>query len=180
MLYLALGLSLLALLIALLALGRVGALTARFDEVARDTRRRFENLDEAAEASGGGDLRRVVAALAQGTPMTAEMVMEGRTWRDVEGPEGSKMVLGGDARVIDVRTPSETAGGILPGALLIPLDDLEARMGEIPRDGQPTLIYCAMGMRSAAACEFLSSQGYEHLHNLAEGIGAWSGPTVRP
>lgn len=178
MLYLALGLAVLALLIALAALGRAASASARIEEIGRDLRRRFDNLAE--ESSNEGDLRRVVAALAEGTPMTAEMVLEGRMWREIGAAEGLELVTTGGARVLDVRTPGETAGGTLPDALTIPLDQLEDRHTELPRDGRPLLVYCAAGMRSAAACDFLSNQGVSGLHNLAGGIGAWAGPTVRP
>ena len=53
-------------------------------------------------------------------------------------------------------------------------------MKEIPRDGKPTLLYCAAGGRSAAACELLSSLGYVGLINLQGGFSSWSGPTERP
>jgi len=56
---------------------------------------------------------------------------------------------------------------------------LEERWKEIPKDGRKTLVYCAGGERSAAACEFLSRQGYENLYNLAGGFHAWSGPTAK-
>ena len=46
--------------------------------------------------------------------------------------------------------------------------------------GKPLLVCCAGGSRSAAACEFLSQQGYAGLHNLEGGMNSWSGPRVRP
>ena len=168
-----------AFLFALIALQRAARLSARLEELALDTHRRFRNAEEGASSPGDNDLRRTVAALAAGTPMTADMVMEGRLWREVEGSEAQELVETGGAHVLDVRTAGETAAGILPGALLIPLDELEARHGELPRDGKPLLIYCAMGVRSASACDFLSSEGFANLHNLGGGIGAWTGPTTR-
>lgn len=173
-------LAILACFVALWALVRATAVSARLDELAQDTRRRFGNLEPDDGAPGGGDLRRTVAALAAGTPMTAAMVMEGRLWREVEGSEAHTLAQASGTHVLDVRTPGETAGAILPGALLIPLDQLEARCAELPRDGKPVLVYCAMGVRSASACEFLSSRGFDNLHNLGGGIGAWTGPTARP
>jgi len=83
-------------------------------------------------------------------------------------------------RVVDVRTPQETAAGMIPGALRIPVDEIEQRMKELPRDGRRTLVYCAGGSRSAAACEFLSRQGYEELYNLEGGFQSWSGPRAKP
>ena len=65
-------------------------------------------------------------------------------------------------------------------ALLLPIEQIEERWPEIPKDGRTTLIYCAVGERSAAACEILSLQGYTNLHNLDGGIMSWSGPVERP
>jgi len=169
-----------ALLFALVALLRASSLSRRVEQLSVDTHRRLRNMEKDTEPGGDDDLRRTVAALAAGNPMTAEMVMEGRLWGEVEGSEAKALVDAGGAHVLDVRTPGETAAGILPGALLIPLDQLEDRCDELPRDGQPFLVYCAMGMRSASACEFLSSQGFANLHNLGGGIGAWTGPTTNP
>ena len=41
--------------------------------------------------------------------------------------------------MLDVRTSAETAGGVIPGAILIPVDELEARVRELPKDGRATL-----------------------------------------
>jgi hydroxyacylglutathione hydrolase len=72
------------------------------------------------------------------------------------------------------------AAGIIPGAILIPIDEIETRMKEIPRDGRTTLVYCASGGRSAAACEFLSRAGWGELMNLEGGFSAWNGPKATP
>ena len=74
----------------------------------------------------------------------------------------------------------ETAGGIIPGAQLIPIEELEERAREVRRSEKPLLIYCAGGGRSAAACEFLSGQGQLGLQNLSGGIGSWGGAVTRP
>jgi rhodanese-related sulfurtransferase len=108
------------------------------------------------------------------------MIREGRLWHEAPPAEGARMVAGGGVRVVDVRTPQETSLGIIPGALLIPVDQLEGRLKELPRDGRKTLVYCAGGARSAAACEFLSAQGYDELYNLEGGFQSWSGPTAKP
>src|SRR5439155_1724028 len=108
------------------------------------------------------------------------VVLEGRLWRAASPDEAKQMVAAGNLRILDVRTPRETAGGIIPGAILIPVQELEARWKEIPRDGRTTLVYCAGGERSAAACEMLSAKGYENLFNLSGGMLSWGGPTARP
>lgn len=169
----------LALLVGLYALGRAANANARAEELERDLRRRAENALEEARREVEV-VKKLVAALAEGGTLTREQVLEGRLWSDVSPDQGRKLVEGGDVRLVDVRTPQETAGGVIPGALLIPIDELEARLREVPRDGKRTLVYCAGGGRSAAACEFLSQQGYSNLLNLEGGFSSWSGPRARP
>ena len=78
-------------------------------------------------------------------------------------------------------TVRSTAAGtpVIPGAQVVPVEELEARAREIARLGRPLLVYCAMGARSAAACEFLSHQGHEGLLNLADGFQGWTGPRAQ-
>lgn len=66
------------------------------------------------------------------------------------------------ATLLDVRTPGEFASGHVEGAVNIPVQELGARMAEVPRD-RPVVVYCHSGARSASAAERLSSDGYEVL-----------------
>ncbi len=74
----------------------------------------------------------------------------------VDGPQGHALMvaLGDKLVVLDVRTPEEVAQGQVPGALLIPVQELEARWREIPED-RPVLIVCRTGRRAAAAYDML-------------------------
>lgn len=179
MLLTALILAAVALLAALVALTRAGSAASRAAECEREQRRQRDGFANELSSSVR-NLRELIANLAEGQTPTREMIVEGRLWRDVPPQEGVELVAAGNLRLIDVRTPQETAGGIIPGALLIPIDQVEARLAEIPRDGAATLIYCAGGGRSAAACEFLTSQGFRNLMNLEGGFGSWTGPRARP
>jgi rhodanese-related sulfurtransferase len=71
-------------------------------------------------------------------------------------------------QLIDVREADEFAEGRLPGALNIPLSELETRFTEIGRDA-PVVLVCARGGRSAMAAEYMASQGYSVLYNLESG-----------
>lgn len=167
-----------ALAVALMAWMKAGSSKARIDELERELRRRTENAAEELR----NELRvqrELLATVAEGGRLSREQVLEGRLWSDASVQQALALVQSG-ARVLDVRTPGETAGGVIPGALLIPVDQLEARVRELPKDGKPLLVCCAGGSRSAAACEFLSQQGYSSLHNLEGGMNSWSGPRVRP
>lgn len=77
--------------------------------------------------------------------------------------------------LLDVRQPEEFAHAALPGATLVPLDTLPARLEELAewRD-QKVVVYCHHGMRSAHAIGWLSGQGFNKLVNLSGGIDRWS------
>ena len=53
-------------------------------------------------------------------------------------------------QLIDVRQPDEYTEGHIPGALLLPLDDLEDRVSDLPQE-QDIVFYCRSGARSQAA-----------------------------
>nr|WP_145484726.1 MULTISPECIES: rhodanese-like domain-containing protein [Streptomyces] len=77
--------------------------------------------------------------------------------------------------VIDVRTPGEYAGGRVPGALNIPLDQLDRALPEIRAAAErgEVLVVCASGARSENACRKLAGQGV-HTATLEGGTGAWA------
>jgi adenylyltransferase/sulfurtransferase len=80
---------------------------------------------------------------------------------------GSKPVL------LDVREPYEYSLCHLEDSKLIPLGELERRVGELdPTD--EIVVYCHVGVRSARAVEFLSSRGFRKVRNLSGGIKAWA------
>ena len=82
--------------------------------------------------------------------------------------------------LLDVRTPAEfLQDGRVAQSTLIPLQELEQRLNELPTD-KPIVCICRSGNRSAAACDLLRSRGYEAI-NVASGIRAWKAadyPTV--
>jgi rhodanese-related sulfurtransferase len=177
--YAALGLAVVALIVAFLAKSTASKLAGQVEDVKRDAARRVENAAQETEAKLTL-LRRMLAQMAGGAKLTPEQILEERLYHEIDTREAAQLVAAGNVRIVDVRTPQETASGIIVGAQLIPVDQLEARMREIPKDGKPTILYCAGGGRSAAACEFLSQQGYENLLNLSGGFGSWSGPKAKP
>ncbi len=79
------------------------------------------------------------------------------------------------ALILDVRTPMEFAGGHLPGAVNIPLDDLRENMGVLPRERE-ILVYCRVGLRGYIGTRILSQNGFQ-ARNLSGGIVTWSAAT---
>jgi rhodanese-related sulfurtransferase len=84
------------------------------------------------------------------------------------------------AQVVDVREPTEFDGpmGHVPGARLIPLAQLAARMGELDRE-RPVVAVCRSGSRSAQACVMLAKGGFGRVANLAGGMLRWRGQGYR-
>ncbi|MGD9788408.1 MAG: rhodanese-like domain-containing protein [Sulfuricellaceae bacterium] len=82
--------------------------------------------------------------------------------------------LGGDKPVllVDVRTESEVARGMIDGAVHIPLHLLPLKMEEMCKE-TPTVLYCHSGARSAQACAYMASRGFDNVFNLQGGILAW-------
>ncbi len=80
---------------------------------------------------------------------------------------GSKLVL------LDVREPFEHDLCRIEGSVLLPVGELERRVGELNKDDD-IVVYCHVGVRSARAAEFLSSRGFKRVKNLSGGILAWA------
>lgn len=102
----------------------------------------------------------------------AASVAEAAPPRDISPEAAKRMLDRGEAVLVDVREPWEWAGGRIPGATLIPLGELDRRLGEVPAD-RPVIFYCAVGQRSAAAADALRARGHAHAYNIAGGIVAW-------
>jgi len=101
-------------------------------------------------------------------------------------PADVSSLIGKDSTVVvlDVRTPEEYNGetGHLPGALLIPVQELEDRVGELTKYRDRTIVvYCRTGHRSTNATEILKKRGF-NVMNMEGGITRWQAerlPTVQ-
>lgn len=124
--------------------------------------------------------RHHLASVAAGTRVPEDMILEGKPFADVSADEGQRMVAQEPALfVLDVRTAGEYASGHIPGSRLIPIDQLDTRLGELPDRATPMLVACAAGSRSAAACGLLAERGYTSLYNLRSGMSGWRGAIER-
>lgn len=72
--------------------------------------------------------------------------------------------------LIDVRGEDEWDAGHAPGALHIPLDELDERIDEVP--DTDIMVVCRLGRRSAQAAEILASHGIE-AWDLSDGMASW-------
>jgi len=74
--------------------------------------------------------------------------------------------------LLDVRTKDEFECGTIPGAVNIPVDELRARLAELPKD-QPIAVFCQVGLRGYLATRILSQHGFKAA-NLLGGYKLWS------
>jgi len=79
------------------------------------------------------------------------------------------------AELLDVRTPGEFAAAHVPGAKLIPLDDLDAAAFCRARsaDGKPVYVLCQSGGRARKAIEKLQRAGFSGCVLVEGGTQAW-------
>ena len=88
----------------------------------------------------------------------------------------------GQALLVDIREPDEHATGVAPGARLLPMRQLPARLAELPRD-KPVLLICNTQNRSRATLDALRAQGWTNLRYVDGGMSEWvrrGWPTVKP
>ncbi|MBI5876272.1 MAG: rhodanese [Chloroflexi bacterium] len=80
----------------------------------------------------------------------------------------------GDAPlIVDVREPWEHNIAQLPGATLMPMNTIPARMSELDRDAE-IVVYCHHGMRSWNVAAYLAQNGFVNVKNLTGGIDTWA------
>jgi metal-sulfur cluster biosynthetic enzyme/rhodanese-related sulfurtransferase len=176
------------ILLAVVLLGLVGALWRlgrRLGEAERQVRelrllrREIEEL-RGDTARGLLVTRTHLAAVAAGEAPAHEVILRGAPYQDIAPADAlSLWERTPGLFVLDVRTPQEYANGHIPNARLVPVDELEDRLGELPPPDTLMLVHCAAGGRSTAACQTLGQRGYARLLNLAGGMHAWPGPRVR-
>jgi rhodanese-related sulfurtransferase len=86
-----------------------------------------------------------------------------------------RLAAGRSARLLDVRTPGEYAAAHVPGAQLMPLDELDAAAfcRERGGDGTPVYVLCQSGGRARRAIERLERAGARGCVLVEGGTQAW-------
>lgn len=80
-------------------------------------------------------------------------------------PRAAVAVVGNPV-ILDVRTPEEFAEDHVPGAVNVPIDDLEQRITKVIKDkAQPLAVHCQAGGRSSRAKKKLEAMGYSKVTN---------------
>ena len=81
--------------------------------------------------------------------------------------------------LLDVRTKEEYESGYIPGAINIPLSDInENVVSSLPDKSQMILVYCRSGNRSRQASDKLVNLGYANIIEIG-GINSWKGEIIK-
>lgn len=67
--------------------------------------------------------------------------------------------------IVDVRTKQEFSGGAFPGAINIPLDEIQNYIDKFGSQSRDITVYCASGARSSYAQRFLIQSGFTNVKN---------------
>ncbi|WP_433745716.1 sulfurtransferase TusA family protein [Falsibacillus pallidus] len=82
-----------------------------------------------------------------------------------------------DIIVLDVRESAEYAFNHIPGAVSIPLGELEERAGELD-SSKKVYVICRTGSRSDLAAQKLTEKGFKDVINVVPGMSQWTGETT--
>lgn len=95
-------------------------------------------------------------------------------YENMSPTEAAALIKSGACYVIDVRTPREFVAHRIAGAHLLPVQELQQRHGEIPRESEKKLlIICEHGVRSVGTCQVLAENGWTNLVNMTGGMAEW-------
>ena len=116
--------------------------------------------------------RLVIAILAVALAGCSSSLADGPDVQATVSVAGAATLRDAGAFVLDVREPDEWATGHIPGATLIPLGELSARLGEVPAD-RTIVVICRSGNRSAQGREILKAAGYAAVTSVSGGMTDW-------
>ncbi|WP_046230864.1 sulfurtransferase TusA family protein [Paenibacillus algorifonticola] len=94
----------------------------------------------------------------------------------ISNEELSKKIASGDnVKIVDVREPAEYCFQRIPGAISIPMGELEMKLSQLSPDEEYAVV-CRTGTRSDLACQIFVDQGFSKVKNVIPGMSMWEGP----
>ena len=116
----------------------------------------------------------IAVAFVSGAMLVWPMLRRGAGGPAVNTLEATQLINRQDALVLDVREQAEYAQSHILNSRLLPLSQIEARIGEIEKfKDKPVIVYCASGNRSSTAAAVLRKSGFSNVANLSGGFAAW-------
>lgn len=98
--------------------------------------------------------------------------------------EGRQLFESKQVLMYDIREPQEHATGVANGARLLPMSQLNQRVGEIPKDpAQPVLIICNTQNRSGNVVKAMKDAGWTNVRYVHGGMSEWAKkgwPMIKP
>ena len=91
---------------------------------------------------------------------------------DIDIAMGKALLNHPEVQFIDIREQYEYDAGHIVGITLLPMSQIQNRMGEIPKD-KTVIISCQTGIRSDQVVQYLRAIGYNNVHNMAGGFANW-------
>lgn len=96
-------------------------------------------------------------------------------YTEVTADEAAEIIKNLHPFILDVRTPGEYQQIYIEGSYLIPIQQLQARIGELEsRKHEDIFVYCATGNRSTVASRILADLGFKRIYNLRYGVYDWA------
>lgn len=125
------------------------------------------------------------AACSAGTDNTAQRVSSpteettmNQIYKTISPAEAKKLIGSEGVILVDVRTLEEYEEKRIPGAVLLPVDDISEKAGSVlPDKDSVIIIYCRSGRRTRIALEELINMGYKTIYDLG-GIIDWPYDTI--
>ena len=97
---------------------------------------------------------------------------------EVSPTEAARILSGGGSRppiLLDCRTPEEHATARIAGSVLVPMQEIATRLGELEAWRERTIVvHCHHGVRSLRVTQWLRERGFDRATSLRGGIDAWS------
>lgn len=96
-------------------------------------------------------------------------------YTEVTADEAAELLTNLHPFILDVRTPEEYLQIHIEGTTLIPIQQLQARIGELEsKKHENVFVYCATGNRSTVAARILADRGFKRIYNLRYGVYDWA------
>ncbi len=96
------------------------------------------------------------------------------TYREVSAKEAADLIANIDPIILDVRSAREFEAGHIADSILIPVQVLQRRTGELDQYKDRTIfVYCRSGNRSTVASRMLNAKGFMQVVNLRHGVNDW-------
>jgi rhodanese-related sulfurtransferase/DNA-binding transcriptional ArsR family regulator len=111
--------------------------------------------------------------LAEVDRLTRDFVETRAAGESIDTKELVRRVRSGEVTVVDVRPVEEYRAGHIPGALSVPVDELKARLDELPK-GREVVVYCRgpYCVMAIEAVELLRKKGFK-AHRMEQGVADW-------